>query len=374
MPKIAIVIEGLDSAGGMAKAILTLATELKKRDMEVDIYAGVYKPEATLKEFANFKIRTLMKKRLPMGLNALYMRYIFSKMKLKGYDGFVIYGFNSIAFGKNNHPNVWWSTNPLDHIYGIKDGWLNPILSSHVNKYGLIKRSLFNVYTKILRMIDQQDIKGVDRIFAVGPIAQKRLQKAYPKKKIEILYSPTDTKNIKYISKGSYYLSIARLVPDKNVDKIVTAFQSMPKKKLYVVGDGPMREHIESLAKGRPNIKLLGFLEESKLRELIGKSIAVMGMCENEDFSMNFMESLSAGKPTISLNTNREVKKMTLTETGVLIHQPNTTDISEAVNYMTASKSESMKKNCQKKSQLFSIENHIDGILSALNINKYKVK
>ena len=145
MTRIAIIVEGLDSAGGMAKAILTLTNELIKRNVQVDIYAGWYKPEATLKEFESFKIRTLLKNRLPMGLNALYMRFKFSRIKLKGYDGFVIYGFNSIAFGKNNHPNVWWSTNPLDHIYGVKDGWLNPVLSSHINKYGFIKRKLLTL-------------------------------------------------------------------------------------------------------------------------------------------------------------------------------------------------------------------------------------
>jgi len=130
---------------------------------------------------------------------------------------------------------------------------------------------------------------------------------------------------------------------------------------------------IVGLAKGHPNIKIMGFLEESELRRLIGKSIAVVGMCENEDFSMNFMESLAAGKPTISLNIDRDVQKLTVTDTGVLIHKPSTEDITSAIKYMTAQRAEKMKKDCKKKSEMFSIENHVNGILSALNLHKTKI-
>jgi len=363
--KIAIITEFLYFFGGIEKCILSLVKVLNEKGIQTDIYAGLYDSEKTFKDFKGLNIKSFRKERLPSVLNTLYLRYKFRRMKLDGYDGFIIFGSHSIASGKNNHPNVWWSTRPLAYLYG-STGEAKEELIYYLHKGNIFKRFLMKIYFKILKKIDKKDIKELDEIKAVGVLAREWLKKAYPSEEIGLLFQPVDLTNYKYLSKGKYYLNVARHVSDKNVDKVILAFQKMPNKILYQVGEGPDGEKIKNLAKGHKNIKLLGFQEEENLRKIIGKSIAMISAAEDEDYSMNLIESIASGKPTISVNLDRSKKHMEKTKTGILIPSSDPNEIKKAVESLDVNSAEKMKKYCEERSKVFSDENFARCLVDSL--------
>ena len=363
--KIAIITEFLYFKGGIEKSILALLEEFEKRGIDFDVYAGLYDPAKTFEEFKNYKIKAFRKDRLPDAINTLWLRRKFGQLKLEGYDGYILFGSHSIAAAKNHHPNVLWSTRPLAYVYGW-EGKGPDANTRYLYEGNFVRKLAVPVYISFLRKMDQKQIKHVDKIRTVGVLAEHALKNAYPEKEVAVLYAPVDTKKYSYLKKGNYYLNVARHVADKHVERVVMAFHKMPDKTLYQVGEGD--GNIQRLANGCKNIKILGFKDEKELRKLMGESIAMISASEGEDFSMNLMESLASGKPTISVDPRREINEMRLTETGALMPSSNPDDIVKAVNAITSEKAESMRKACEDKSKLFSRDNYVNGFLEALNL------
>lgn len=366
--KIAIITEFLYFTGGIEKCILALHNELTSRGVKVDIYAGIYAPEKTFKEFKELNVKFFLKEKLSPIINTFYLRRKFRNLKLPGYDGYIIFGSHSIAAGKNNHPNIWWSTRPLAYLYGDK-GKIPHEFLEYMYRKNKAKKIALQPYFSLLKMIDQKDIKNVDKLMVVGPLAEQWLAKAYPQRKIEVLYQPVEISRYKYLTKGTYYLNVARHVTDKHVERVIEAFKKMPDKVLYQVGEGPDTEKMKALAKGAKNIHLLGFLKEDELPKVIGKSIAMISAAENEDYSMNLIESVSSGKPTISVNLNRAVKEIVKTETGILMPNSQPDSIMRAVKMLDVKTAQKMRTACEKRSVIFSNKNYADTFLKNLAIS-----
>ena len=165
MQKVAIITEFLNNFGGIEKSIIELTKELSKRNIKYDIYCGLFEGNKTFSDFDRMNITYFQYKKLPAGIQSLYLRYKFSKLKLTGYDGYIFYGFHSIAAAKNNHPNIMWSQGPLSYLYmnddaGIKKG---------------PKKALADIFRYILRKIDQRNIKHVDELFSLGNFSNIKL-------------------------------------------------------------------------------------------------------------------------------------------------------------------------------------------------------
>ncbi|MBB1275949.1 glycosyltransferase [Pseudoalteromonas sp. SR43-3] len=66
-------------------------------------------------------------------------------------------------------------------------------------------------------------------------------------------------------NKNYKYLYVGRLSSEKNLEFLVNIFNEN-KKKLTIVGDGPLKEKLQSLAK--PNITFIGYIENSYLSKV----------------------------------------------------------------------------------------------------------
>jgi len=359
--KVAIITEFLFHFGGIEKSILQLYNGLKARGIEVDIYCGLYDPSKTYDEFKEIDIKSFTSEHKSAGYHSIWLRQQFSKLKLSGYDGHILFGFHSLAAAENNHPNVIWEQGPLSYLYldydaGIKKG---------------IKKFLKDLYLKRLRSIDQQNIKGVDHIFSLGPWSNRKLKEAYPDRDNEILFQPVDINKYNINVLGLYYLSIGRL--GKHVDKVVKAFQKMPDKQLHVYGAGSEEEkaEINALAKGYPNIHILGFAEEKDIPKIFGNCIAAIGINIEEDFHMGLMEALASGKPSISINLDPNIKEnIVMGPTGVLIKSADPDTISKAVQLLNKEVSYGMRYACKERAKDFSCDHFVDTILKRLENQK----
>ena len=173
--RLAILTDFLAFQGGIEKSILLLAQELQKRGHQVTIYAGLYDKKSTFKEFTAFTIKPFLIKKLPEGIHGLYLRNKFRRLKLKGHDGTIIFGFHTIAAGKYNHPNVWWSTRPLPYLYGL---WGAGPDTKTLQQAPFYKRVAMKTYFAHLLKKDKQDIQSIDTMYSVGVLAQKAVENA----------------------------------------------------------------------------------------------------------------------------------------------------------------------------------------------------
>tara|TARA_Y100000310_G_scaffold299526_1_gene334456 strand:- start:842 stop:1948 length:1107 start_codon:yes stop_codon:yes gene_type:complete len=361
--KIAIIAEFIANPGGIEKEILNFLEAHPK----TDVYVGHYDPENTYKEFKNYNIRPLFKKRLPPMINTLYQRRFYRKLKLKGYDAFLLFGFHTIAAARHNKPAVWRSTQPLSYLYG----WDGSDVEKHnVNLYGenILKKLLITPYLTLLKNQDQRDIMHVSKILGNSKNVKNRLANVYPKKTkdIRVVFPSVNITRFRWSKQGAHYLSVSRLTGDKNVDKIIKAFHQLPGKKLVVVGDGPQRPALERLAKNHKNIQLLGFVSEKKLQDLYGTAIATISATDLEDFGMGPIESMSAGKPAIAVNAAGFKETILPNKTGVLIPSSAPEHIAQAVRSLTPEKAKRMRKACEARAKEFSNEVYVKGVLDAL--------
>ena len=100
------------------------------------------------------------------------------------------------------------------------------------------------------------------------------------------------------VAKDGFFLVVSRLLPYKNLDRILAVFAERPDLELVVVGTGPLGKTLQQSA--TPNIDLLGNVRDSELRWLYGHARALIAPAF-EDYGLTPLEAASFGKPTIAL-------------------------------------------------------------------------
>ena len=154
-------------------------------------------------------------------------------------------------------------------------------------------------------------------IHCVSNFAKDKVLKIVPEraKDINVVYNAIDLeywKKHRKNHKNNWIITICRLIKRKNVDSVIKAFSLLPvhfrdRYEYLIIGDGPERQHLESLAKElnvQHNISFLGQVNDKKKAKLLASS-KLFVMCptpynnENEGFGITYIESQAAGVPVL---------------------------------------------------------------------------
>ena len=128
----------------------------------------------------------------------------------------------------------------------------------------------------------------------------------------------------------------------------------MPDKKLIVVSGGPLFEKIKRLSLDAPNIKILGWVSDDVLGELIGRCLATIYIPKDEDFGISPIESMAAGKPVIGVSEGGLLETIISGETGILLpSNPTEEDLIKAVQFLTPSRAREMRYACESRARKF---------------------
>jgi glycosyltransferase involved in cell wall biosynthesis len=170
----------------------------------------------------------------------------------------------------------------------------------------------------------------------------------------QVVHPPIDTARFRWIEAGDYYLSLARLAPYKRVDLVVRAFLGMPDRKLLVASGGPEEARLRRLAAGATNIAFTGWIDDERLRDLVGRARAAIYLPEDEDFGMSPVEAMAAGKPVIGVAEGGMLETVVEGETGMLLPAPPTVEvIADAVNRLDARRAAAMRPACEARAAAF---------------------
>lgn len=100
-----------------------------------------------------------------------------------------------------------------------------------------------------------------------------------------------------------YFLFAGRVEALKGIDIAIRAFEKLPDKKLYIAGNGPMMDEMQTYVKehGLNNIKFLGYLQKDEMSEMFyhAKAVIMTSQCY-EAFAMTIAEAYSYGVPVIA--------------------------------------------------------------------------
>jgi len=210
-------------------------------------------------------------------------------------------------------------------------------------------------------------VAAMDVVMTNSEHVRQRLRR-HPGVDARVIYPPVDLERFRFLGQQGYYLSVARLEPNKRVERIVRAFLGMPDQQLVVASGGSELERLRALAGGAPNIRFLGWVDDARLAELVGGAVAVLYVPRDEDFGISAVEAMAAGKPVIGVREGGLAESVVDGETGVLLEADPTADaIAAAVARMTPEAAAAMRPACGARARRFSRDAFLLAVAGAIN-------
>ncbi|NME82452.1 glycosyltransferase [Clostridium sp. SM-530-WT-3G] len=193
---------------------------------------------------------------------------------------------------------------------------------------GGIKAKLLRHFLSFVRLWDNVSADRVDYFIANSENVAKRIRKHY--KREAIVIHPAVRCNLFELSDidEDYYLMVGRLQEYKRVDIAVQAFNKLG-LPLIIIGDGPDRVRLESMAKS--NVKFLGRKSDQEIKDYYSKCKAFIFPGE-EDFGITPLEAMASGRPVIAYKKGGALETVVENMTGVFFEKQSSDDLIDAVN------------------------------------------
>ncbi|WP_048150744.1 glycosyltransferase family 4 protein [Palaeococcus ferrophilus] len=293
--------------GGVEKRIYELATRLAKKH-EVHIYGYRHWGESSTLEGEGITYHgTLGVKKLyssgrrailPPLLHSIKLVPLLSKERYDVIDCQAAPYFTCYASKTSRSPLViTWH-----EFWG--DYW-----SNYLGKVGLVgkllERGLFNL---------------TDNHVAASLKTKKDLHNAGLRKDITVIPNGVDFRRIQEIEPSSYQsdiIFVGRLIKEKNVSLLLKALalikEEIPDVKAVVIGDGPERQHLESLSSRlglKKNVEFRGFLKRHEDVIAFMKASKVFAFPSlREGFGIVVVEANASGLPVVTVDYNMNASK-----------------------------------------------------------------
>ena len=211
----------------------------------------------------------------------------------------------------------------------------------------------------ITKVIDS--VKDFDYFVVVSD----NLRKFYENKigKTKCIYIPNVIDNLpdkrsKLTNKN--IITIGRLSPEKGQKDLIDVFKivnkELPKTKLFIVGDGPLKKELENYTKKlklTDKIIFTGFLgNKEKEKYILDSSIFILPSY-TESFGLVLIEAMSYGLPCIAFDSSDGARELLKDDVGILVKDRNKEKmakeiIKELKNAKKDNYSEKGYKYCQK--------------------------
>lgn len=228
-------------------------------------------------------------------------------------------------------------------------------------------RPLYALFVRWFRARYENAIGRMDQILVNSENVRARLRR-YTGLEAQVVYPPVATQHFQPLGDEGYYLSTARLVPNKRVDMIVEAFLQMPERSLVVLSGGPEAGRLKKMAAGAPNILFTGWQSDEALRRWVGRCRCVVYLPVDEDFGMSPVEAMAAGKPVIGVAEGGLLETVVPGKTGVLIPSPPTLDgLRAAVDTIESEHGDDISRRCMAQSRRFTEDLFIERMRSVLD-------
>ncbi|QDU63291.1 D-inositol 3-phosphate glycosyltransferase [Planctomycetes bacterium Pan216] len=272
------------------------------------------------------------------------------QLDLRGYD-LVISSQHCVAHGVLTSPDqlhLSYVHSPVRYAWDLQHEYL-----AQAN----LRRGVKSLYARaLLHYIRQWDRLAADRVdyFAANSafIAQ-RIRRCY-RRKARVIHPPVDVERfLPGERREDYYLAASRMVPYKRLPLVVEAFNTMPERKLVVIGDGPQQHQVAELA--GPNVEVLGHQPPEELSRYLREARAlVFPACE--DFGILPVEAQACGTPVIAYGAGGSLETVVDGRTGIHFERQDVSSITSAIERFESLEAHFEPDLIRKHAERFSIE------------------
>ncbi len=133
--------------------------------------------------------------------------------------------------------------------------------------------------------------------------------KSFPAMDITTIYNGVNTRIFKpsrELPEGLRFLTVARLIPLKNIHIMILAMKEVVKSHkealLTIVGEGPERANLEKLVKDNHlenNVKFMGYQSRAAMPEIYRAANTFLLISEREGMSNGLLEAMASGLPVL---------------------------------------------------------------------------
>lgn len=320
-PRLAFILDALPSLGGAEKVLFTALEVYPQADVFTLIYNRKFFGETPL---AHRNVRTSYLDTLPFVHK--YHRFFLPLMPgaidlfdLCSYDAIISFNY-AVAHGVRNAnkvPHLAYTYTPMRYA------WTDLNLNGTHTRQNFVVNYLINAFRK-------WDVKAAGRVHEFAAISQtvvERIRSAWSRS-ARLIYPPVETERFHPGSgREKFYVTVSRLVPHKRIDLLVQAFSKVG-LPLLVVGDGPERAHLQSLA--GPNIHFLGYQPDSKIEEILSDARCFVCAAE-EDFGIAIVEAQAAGCPVIAYGSGGALESVVENCTGLFFAEQSVDSVTDAI-------------------------------------------
>ena len=180
-----------------------------------------------------------------------------------------------------------------------------------------------------LQSWDRRSADRVDHFIANSEFVRNRIRQYYGRD-ADVIFPPVD---IRFFAPSSetaredFYFAAGAMVSYKRFDVILEAFRQIG-RPLLVAGTGPEFHQLQRRA--GPNVRFLGWVSDSELRELYRKARAFV-FAAREDFGIMPVEARSCGCPVIGLSDGGVLETIRDGVSGVLFETQEAEALAKAI-------------------------------------------
>jgi glycosyltransferase involved in cell wall biosynthesis len=289
-PRVALVHDFLLDLRGAERVFLELCAMWP----DADVFTAVYDERGTEGRFADRRVTTSFLQKLHptartfRSLLPLYPAAIES-LNLSGYDLVVS---SSSAWAHAVIPDegavhVSYCHNPFRYAWNERDETL-------ARRSPLTRAALRGLFRR-WRQWDWIAAQRTNRYVANARTTQRRIR-SYFGREAQIVYPPVQTERFSPGRVGDHYAVVAELMPHKQIDVAIAAFNRL-RLPLVVVGDGPDNRRLRRLAGS--TVRFAGRLGDDAVAEVFRSARALI-VTSVEEFGITAVESQAAGRPVIA--------------------------------------------------------------------------
>lgn len=324
---LAIAHDYLTQRGGAERVVLALHRAFP----QAPIYTTLYDPEGTYPEFKNCTVITSPLNKVPLfrkehRLALPLLPFFSSRIKVRADKALVsstgwAHGFDL------PRKNLIYCHSPARWIY-LTDQYMG----DRANK---LISAVFTLLRPYLRRWDQAAAARQPNYVANSSTIQQRILDVYGKQ-VDIIFPPYSVKEgndqepiagLEDFMQGDYFMIVSRLLPYKNVQQAVKAFEGL-EAKLLVVGSGPMAEELKAMA--GPNVAFASGISDAQMAYAYAHSQGLLAV-SYEDFGITPLEGGAFGKPVIALKAGGFLDTIQEGLNGTFIEAPEPEQIRQAV-------------------------------------------
>ncbi|MCA0755685.1 glycosyltransferase [Paenibacillus sp. N4] len=291
--KIAIVHDYLNQAGGAERVVGVL----HRMFPDAPIYTTIVDRGKLLPELRDAVIHTTFMQRIPGILKRFKMFFWLYPMAVRTMDvrGYDLILSSSSAYAKGvrkgrGSAHLCYCHTPMRFAWDF-ESYMEGVSIPKWAKAGA------KLLTYPLRLWDRGNTRSVDILVANSTVVQSRIKKLYGVS-APIIFPPVDVGRFEVADAApdDNFLIVSRLVSYKRIDLAVEACTRLG-RKLIVIGEGPDRKRLESLA--GPSVSFLGRRSDEEVTAHMKRCKAFLfpGI---EDFGITPLEANACGRPVIA--------------------------------------------------------------------------